>query len=344
MANLLPGQQLINGVSSYLFGSNMAQEGWADHTIRNNAQMQALIKQAGITLMRCSIVAGSSDAFIDQTAAACQAMGTAMIVILDHGNLSWNQHLVGYLGNRCNLYEFSNEPDLGGISWQSYLSFWNQHIPALRALNANAAFIGPALGVFANLQTYLVPWLQGCQSSGVLPDAISYHIYPCTGNYTASTCAPRATSFQSAAQKVDAAVSGVLGHTLPQALTEWNIDAANPVHSFALDPSFVPTWTKQALDSMAAAGIAIACQWDAGSGAGGPGINNISGADDLINVVTLQPNGNGQYGAMVDRIQYYKSGTPTPVPTPTPTPTPTVDPVRQAVIDFIAALKKEGVL
>jgi len=221
------------------------------------------------------------------------------------------------------MYEFSNEPDLGGISWQQYLGFWNAHIPVLRKINSNAAYIGPVLGVFANFDGYVVPWLAGCKASGVLPNGVSYHIYPCTGTqWTASTCMPRSTSFSSAFTHADTSIVGVLGHTLPHCLTEWNIDADAPVHSFAKDPNFVPQWTKQALDDMAKAGFAMACQWDAGGNAGG-------GDDDLINTNTFQPNSNGQYQAFAERVKFYMGGTmpiPTPVPVPTPIPTPTPTP------------------
>lgn len=340
---LLPGQTLTNGVSNYIFGSNMSQD-WAAQTSRNNTTIQQQLKSAGFTVMRCQIPAGSTDAYIAQTVQACKNMGVAMLVILHHADLTWNTHLVQQLGTACSMYEFSNEPDLGGITWQQYLAGWNQHIPALKTTLQGmkpphtAAFIGPVLGVFANLDSYFVPWLQGCKTSGVLPDAVSYHIYPCTGSYTATTCLPRATAFQSAAQKVDAAVVGVLGNPLPQCLTEWNLDAANPPQSFAKDGSYVPGWTKTALDSMVAAGIVMACQWDAAGGAG-------SGFDDLINTQTLQPNPNGQLQAMAERAQHYLSGTPSPIPTPTPTPTPEptgITPLAVSYTNMVSSVNSTG--
>lgn len=312
---MLPGAQLFNGVSSYVFGSNMSQD-WATHTVRNTPAMQALIKSAGISLMRCMIVQNSDVSVIDQTVQACQAMNTQMLVILHHSDLAWNQKLVGRLGNNCNLYEFSNEPDLASpaISPSAYAGFWNQHIPVLRSLNKNAQFIGPALGVFGSFDGYVVPWLQACKTSGVLPDGVSFHIYPCTGSqWDAPTCSTRATSFSSAYAHANTAIINVLGHPLPICLTEWGIDA-DAKHAYANDPSFVPSWTKTAIDDIAKV-YDMACLWDAGGNAGG-------GVFDLVSTQNFQPNPNGQYGAMVERIQHYLSGTPTPVPTPTPTPTP----------------------
>lgn len=325
--SLLPGQTLVNGVSNFIFGANMSTD-YTTHTVRNTPQIQALIKSAGFTIMRCSIPQGSSSSLIEETASACAAMNTAMLVILHHSDLAWNTQLVTQLGSRCNLYEFSNEPDLGGITWQEYLGFWNTHIPAMRKLNPNAKFIGPVLGVFANVDNYLTPWLQGCKTSGVMPDALSYHIYPCTGSqWTASTCSARSTSFIGAAQKIQSVCNSLNLPQLPQCLTEWNIDAESPVHSFALDPNFVPGWTKSAIDSMVEAGLAMACVWDAAGNAAG-------GSDDLINTQTFQPDSKGQYAAMADRIAHYMSGAPTPTPVPTPTPTPTPTGVNPLVLSF----------
>jgi hypothetical protein len=272
----LPGQVFINGVSNYIFGSHIGTD-YAANTIRNTPAIQAKAKEAGITLLRCSIPQGSTDAYIDQTASACAACGADMLVILTkNGDKPWNQHLVSYLGNRCKLYEFGNEPDLGGVSWQTYLSRWNQEIPGLRQINPNAAFIGPALGVFGNRESYLKPWLQGCLSSGVLPDGISFHIYPCTGQGSSSVCSTKSGNFKNDAATMNALVTGVLGHTLPLCLTEWNIDANNPPQSYTQDSAYVDAWYQQAIDAMVQGGYAICNQFSFAS-------YSANGKLDLVN-------------------------------------------------------------
>lgn len=296
MVNLLPGQFIASsGASNFLFGSNMPPD-YNTHTTRNTPQIQQQIKSAGVTVMRCAIPAGSADSYIDQTANACAAMNCAMLVILNHSDLTWNQHLITYLGNRCLMYEFANEPDLIPLTSSQYLGFWNQHIPVLRPLNKSAFFIGPVLGVFSNLQGYLVPWLQGTKTAGTVPDAISYHIYPCTGQASQSVCATKSTNFVSAHQKVTAAVTGILGFDLPHCLTEWNIDANSPVQPYVLDPTFCATWTTAALDNMVQAGFAMANQFDAGSGAA-------SGADDLVSTSSFQPQ--IQYQPFANSVKKY---------------------------------------
>lgn len=318
MANLLPGQTLTaSGASNFIFGSNIPPDYNKDRNARKTPQIQSLIKGAGITLLRCAIDANSPDAYIDQTAQACANMGCAMLVILSYrSGPAWNQHLVSYLGNRCLLYEFSNEPDIASpaIRWQDYLAAWNQQIPALRQLNPQAAFIGPALGVYANVQSYLVPWLQGCISSGVIPSGISFHNYPCTGTPDSPTCSTKSDRLGVSATKLDAVVQQVVGHSLPLCLTEWHINANPTNEPYMSDANFISTWTKQAMDGMVQAGVAMACQFDAGSGAA-------SGKLDLVSTSNFQPL--PMYGAMAERIKFYMSAGPAPTPTPDPVPTPT---------------------
>jgi hypothetical protein len=321
MASLLPGQQIITSstgvqVSSYLWGSNVPPD-YNSKNARNTAQIQALIKQAGFTLLRCAITANSSDSYIDQTAQACSNMGCAMLVILDFSKgIAWCQHLVQYLGSRCLLYEFRNEPDLGIASWSQYLSDWNSVIPVLRKLNPSAAFIGPTLGVYANVGSYLTPWLQGCVKSGVMPDGISFHNYPCTGTPDSATCSTKSDRLGVSATKLDAVVQQIVGHSLPLCLTEWHINANPSSEPYMSDAAFIAKWTKEAIDGMVAANVAMACQFDAGSGAA-------SGKLDLVSTSNFQPG--AMYGAMRERIAFYMGAgpVPTPVPTPTPTPVPT---------------------
>lgn len=284
---LLPGQKLINGYSNFLFGSNISLD-YASNNARNTPAIQAQFKAANFQVMRCAIPptdfnnTPTTNAYIDLTANACAAMGCAMLVILNHNNVPWNQHLVSYLGNRCNLYEFGNEPDLYPITGQQYLAFWNQCIPVVRSINPNAAYIGPVLGVFANLQSFCTPWLQGCLTSGNLPDGFSYHVYPCTGDPSSTHCATRSTAFSSCYTQVDTFIKGILGHGLPQCMTEWNIDANAPPQNYTQDPNFAGPWVTQALNNMAQAGFAIACHWDAAGGAAG-------GQDDLISTQSPYP-------------------------------------------------------
>lgn len=298
----LPGQQFVNGVSTYIFGTNMSQD-FATNTVRNTPVIQTQIAAGGFTVMRCNIPVSSTNAFIDQTANACNACGTQMLVILSESNATWNQSLVTYLGARCLMYEFGNEPDINGVTTAQYLAAWNSQIPALRALNSSAAFIGPALGVFSNVNSYLIPWLKGCVTSGNLPDGVSYHVYPCTASTCDQTCCtPKSGNFQTDAGTLRAAVQSVTSAPIALCLTEWNLDATNPPKAYTVANPFNTTWTEAALDSMVAGNLDLACQWDAAGNAG-------SGLDDLIS--TTSPfAAQVQYAPMVNRIAKYAPSMP----------------------------------
>jgi microsomal dipeptidase-like Zn-dependent dipeptidase len=290
----LPGQQFTNGASNYLFGSNVPPD-YTKNTIVNTPQIQQLIKQAGIMLLRVAITDKSSDAEINARAEACANCGCAMLVILPHHDLAFGSHVISLLGDRCNLYELSNEPDLNNISCSQYLSYWNEQIPVWRKINPNAAFIGPALGVFSNLQSYLIPWLKGCQASGNLPDGVSYHMYPCYHS-SRKACAAKAPDIGSAATTLRNAVISTLGFSLPICCTEWNIDPSSRPPAYTTQPSFVAPWFHAAIESMVANKLDMACQFDAGSG---------DSYRDMVSTTTYQPQ--ADYQPMVDEICKYLS-------------------------------------
>ena len=302
----LPGQTFTNGVSNYIFGSNFPPN-YTTNTIENTPQIQQLVQAAGITLLRTAITDGVSDTEINNRANACAACGCAMLVILPHNDPAFNQHVVTLLGTRCNLYELSNEPDINGITWQQYLSYWNTQIPQCRAINPKAAFIGPALGVFANVNTYLVPWLQGTKTAGTIPDAISYHVYPCY-QISQAACTPNGPNIATAGASLRNTVKSVLGYTLPICCTEWNIDPTSNPPSYTTQPSFVTPWFTAALDAMVANKLDMACQFCAGSG---------DAFRDLISTSTFQPQAG--YQPMANEItKYLGSGSPPPPPPPPP--------------------------
>lgn len=288
----LPGQTFTNGVSNFIFGQN-APPNYTTNTFENTPAIQNLVKQAGITLMRVAINDGAADSEINARAQACANAGCAMLVILPHNDLTFNQHMVTLLGNRCNLYELSNEPDLNNITWQQYLSYWNNQIPALRQINPNAAFGGPALGVFSNVSSYLVPWLNGCKTSGVLPDFVSYHEYPCY-QISQSACQPKGPNIGNDGASLRTTVTNTLGHAVPIACTEWNIDPTSNPPAYTTQSSFVQPWFQAAYQSFVTNKIDIACCFDVGMG---------DSYRDMISTSTFQPQ--ADYQPIQAAIQQY---------------------------------------
>lgn len=315
MAAYIP--TMINGVSHHLFASNMGVN-YATNTTENNQQLQALAKAAGVTLMRCAIPTGSSDSYIKQVAAACANIGCDMFVILGHQDTTYNKHVVSTLGTFCNLYEVSNEPDLNGISVPQYLTLWNQTYTDVHALNPNAALIGPVLGVWGHVQDYLMPFLQGCKASGNIPDVLSVHNYPCTGQPDQTACLNLAASIGAMAQELNTISTSIVGQPIYVGVTEWGPDASLHVQPYTTTPAFNQAWIPQVFASLVQNRVVIACHFDFAGG-------DAYGGDDMANTNTLQPN--ASYGPFAAAVKFYVGGTTPMPPTPTPIPIPIPAPV-----------------
>lgn len=267
---MLPGQvNTKGGVSNLLFGTNIANYAISQF----NSAEQAKLKQVGVTVLRIPLtdVSGNtlSDAQLTAMIAGCKAAGAVMLAILTRKNQTYNEHAVQFLGNNCLLYEYSNEPDLNSVTVTQYIALWNAAIPALRKINPKAAFIGPVLGVVANFNSYIVPFLQAAKKAGTLPDAVSFHDYPCTSHPTQAVCQTKTGNIGADATKLQALIKQTIGQTLPIAITEWNVDASASLVAYAKDAAFVTPWCVAALEGMASAGVAIACQFETNSSAYG---------------------------------------------------------------------------
>ena len=293
----LPGQQLWkNNTSSLLFGTNDTYE-FSNKNIQTESSIQQAIRAAGFTLIRSFFPDKASDAEIEKRIETIEQSGAhCLAVITNIFNTAFDEHLVQYLGQRCNLYEFGNESDYHGIPINSYLQQWNASIPKLRAINPQAKFIGPVTHDQGGVNEYMQAFLEGVRQSRVLPDAVSFHWYPCYQN-TEQACLNDASSVGEAVQYVSSLVVGTLGKELPIGVTEWNYDPGNPPPAYGDDAVFIQQFTKTALQAMAQTGAAFACQFDAASFAG-------YGRLDMFNVSNAQPK--PQYYAIKDLIQQYR--------------------------------------
>ncbi|HEY7124765.1 MAG TPA: hypothetical protein VH540_12490 [Ktedonobacterales bacterium] len=295
---LLPGQERWkDGVSSFLFGTNDTQE-WSEDNIETNPAVQQALKAAHFTLLRTFFFAHSladghatTDAELEQRIATVEKSGMVCLgVLFDITNVPFIEHVVRLLGPRCNLYEFGNEPDLGDgaghdqYSLQTYLKQWNTVIPQLRSINPQAKFIGPATytpqGNFCHYRDdgsnscYLQDFLMGVKASGVLPDAVSFHDYPCYQE-TEASCLAKASSYAEATAQVKDWVNSILGKNLPVGITEWNYDPGVPPPNYGDD--FMTRFSTDALHAMIQAKLDFAAQFDALSYSG-------YGAQDLFDL------------------------------------------------------------
>ena len=297
LVRALPGVQIWKqGISSYVFGTNDTYE-WSTHNIETQPAIQQAIRDAGFTLMRTFFPDKASDTEIDQRISTIENSGAQCLgVITNIFNVTFDEQLVRYLGNRCELYEFGNESDLNGISIQDYLRQWNSVIPSLRQINAAAKFIGPVNHNDVGNSNYLQNFLMGVKASGVLPDAVSFHWYPCWQE-TEASCLSKASSYGTVAQGVESQVASILGKVLPVGISEWNYDPSNPPPAYGDDPAFITQFSTTALRSMIAAGVAFACQFDAASYSG-------YGRLDMFDVANNSPK--AQYYAIKDLIASYR--------------------------------------
>lgn len=305
---LLPGQQIWkDNVSSFLFGTNDTQE-WSTNNIETSPTIQQALKAAHFTLMRTFFFDKSladnhatTDAEIEQRLKTVENSGmTCLGVLYSIFNAQFDTHVVSYAGSRCNLYEFGNESDYNGIPIDTYLKQWNTLIPQLRKINPKAKFIGPVAYSPEGNHGFMQAFLDGVKASGILPDAISFHWYPCW-NDTRESCMAKASSYVQAVGEVRSMVRSTLGKDLPVGVTEWNYDPGNPPPAYGDDASFITQFTTTALHSMAQAGTAFACQFDAASYGG-------YGRLDMFNVTTNQPK--PQYYTVKALIQHYQTGQP----------------------------------
>ncbi len=296
---LLPGQQRWKqGVSSYLFGTNDTYE-YSFQNIETQPAIQIALRRAGFTLMRSFFADGASDAAIEQNMHTIENSGAHCLgVITNIFDVPFDEHLVRYLGHRCLMYEFGNESDFNHIPIEVYLRQWNTLIPVLRRINPGAEFIGPVTYNPQGVHNYMRAFLEGVKTSGVLPDAVSFHWYPCYWD-PEPKCLAKAGSAGQAAQGVQDMVQSILGKNLPVGISEWNFDAALPPPAYGDNAAFITRFSDEALQSMAAAHVAFACQFDAASYSG-------YGRLDMFQVATARPK--PQFYAIRDLIQRYRTG------------------------------------
>jgi len=301
---VLTGQQVWKqGVSSFLFGANDTQE-WSVNNVETSPAIQAALKDAHFTLMRTfffdkSLADGHSttDAEIEQRLKTVENSGMTCLGVLHNiFNVEFDKHVVTYAGSRCQLYEFGNEADYNGISVEAYLKQWNSTIPLLRKIDPNAKFIGPVTYNDQGNKGFMQAFLEGVKASGIIPDALSFHYYPCYQD-TRDSCLNKAGSFSQVAGGVQALVREILGKDIPVGITEWNYDPGNPPPAYGDDPSFMSKFTTDALNSMVEAGVAFACQFDVASYSG-------YGRLDMFNIDNNQPK--PQYYAIKDLIHLYR--------------------------------------
>jgi len=350
----LPGQQTWNnGVSSYIFGANDSGE-WGTPNLeftdsqtapgRANTVVQNMVKKSGFSLLRKFIPhhdfayntsVETSDAQLQAISNTFTSTNTQCFITFPDVSLSatskqgsdkytdlqFAQHVVtlfdgthpGYI--KCNMFEISNEPDINGIDTSQYLSVWNTYVSSLKAIQPNAKFIGPVVAGYN--PDYIVTFLQGVVNNHyVLPDAISWHYYPCGWGTEAAwtTClsdmsgSTPDTYFNNIVHEttdIRAKIQGILGYQLPIGISEWSVDPNGSMQD--TEPQMSQFVTK-ALNDMVTGKLDFSNIYDLQSFA------CWSGCDMITNTNTPKP----VYNAFVSVLSTY---IPTATPSVSPVPT-----------------------
>jgi hypothetical protein len=318
----LPGEQTwATGVSSYIFGTNDGID-FSSPNVETLPSVQSYLKRGGLTLMRTWAYDNFSDASILQRVTALHNAGMQCMMMLGTpSDLAWMKHIVSMLGSSCNIYEFGNEPDnsINGTNIAQMVTQWNASIPALRAINPEAVFGGPAVqyptsadGTNGSYPSDIAYFLAKTAASGVRADFISYHHYPCFEYTSESQCITDTPGTLTAGY--DAVIGWekqYYGTAIPTGISEYNFDpGSSTLGAFAGDSSFMYKWTNTALRTFVRDGFAFANQFTS---------LNYSGYGALDMFSDSSPYGpKAQAWAIVNQVE--ENGGPTTMHVPNPLP------------------------
>jgi hypothetical protein len=289
--SLLPGQQIWkNGVSSYLFGTNNTNN-WSSNNIETNTIAQQYLRDAHIPLIRTWFFSPygvystlATDAETDKRLQVDEAIGAQCLGVLqdtDPQSAQYYRHLVQYVGNRCLIYEFGNEPGSNGAPGiEHYIQYWNALIPQLRKINPNAKFGGPVSDI-SDIQTFL----SATKQSGVLPDFLSFHNY----NHDPTAYGQKVTQAKRLAKSI-------LGYELPVGITEFNVDCCNSFN--ADDAAFETRYFTAAYNGLIAAHADFATVFDSLNHGGNSELDMFDASTQPRGVYTVIKNMIAQYSTV----------------------------------------------
>jgi hypothetical protein len=317
--DLLPGDELWNGqVPSFIFGVNNAPN-YGSPNVDNTPSVQNYLKESGMTLMRIWISANNDHGYYDipwqQKIDTAEKTGmTCMATLLDYDNIEWMKEVVRTYGDRCNLYLISNEPDVAGEPFSSYISAWNAAVPQLRAINPNAKFGGP---VAAQADwPYVEQFIQATgKTGGVMPDFIDYHYYPCWNATNQQECLTWSVqNLKNGIERTRNLEMQHYGRVLPTGISEYNYDSSlnfGSPNTWWRDPQFMFNWQKTVLQAMIDNKVSYASLYNSMNFTG-------YGAYDIFtNSPPHSPT--GQFWGMVDSIKKNGGSSTLIVPNPLPT-------------------------
>ncbi len=294
---LLPGETLWKGVPSMLWGTNDTQNWDPQNNLITEPAIQQETKADHLALIRTWLFQidlatnqPETDAYQQSKVQAALNTGARLLCELPTENtMAYDEHMVTLFAGQCSYYEFMNEPDNEHVPIATYISEWASEIPRLRAIDPHALFGGLAATTppynectySATTPTvcYMQKVLQGMAQSGVLPDFVTFHWYPCWQD-SADSCMKKAESYADQVTMVRGWLTqyfGAAGARIPIGVTEWNADPSAPMPAYTKDACWLEQYSVIALKSMARAGASFAAQLDLANSGG-------YGTDDMVDV------------------------------------------------------------
>ena len=295
----LPGETFWpNGVSNLIFGTNDTGE-WGTPNVEfanvesapgaPNRSVQHQLKRAGFQLERAFVrhndfatdkeMTDAEIAARANTAANIGAPCMMVLVSIDPStrpgagqtmtDLQFAEHVVTLTDGKhpgiasCRMFEIGNEPDcrVGPFSNGAYASTWARFVDALRAIRPDAKYIGP---VSCQGVTGMLEFLRQIVTNHYpIPDAISWHWYPC-GNGWAKCPLSVVNQIVSDAQTVRSYLRQTIGHQLPIGISEWSADPSDTNNMAYTEPQ-MSNFVTATLNAMVQAKLDFAAEFDAQS-------------------------------------------------------------------------------
>ncbi len=310
-----PAPAQVANVSPLLFGSNL-DFSTDKQRAQPSTQVTNALENMHLQIIRISFAENPSQADIKNMALYVQSLKAVPLVPL-HGPLYLHaqadntlvvQVMNQVFGNATVYYEYGDEEDVVGVTADQYTAAWNANIPPLKRLAPNGHFIGPV--TYHYDQDYLRSFLR---SAHPLPNEISWHEFTCDGTWSKQQCMDGINAWNQHIASARTLMKSMLQTTLPIMITEWNY-AANAQNNDGKesDSSFISTWTKSAMQTLASNQVFASMQYS-GTKSSTPTINS----NDQIMI---------QGQIMRSLYEQYFSKTVPPASSSTPTPTPTSNP------------------
>lgn len=234
------------------YGVNLSMYDTQDSVV-NDTSVQAILRDAGMPIIRMPFRYSLSDEYELRAMRAVRAMNALPVLILhgptDPNMLADDFHLltlaISVFHQETVYIEFSNEPELAGVSAKVYAAAWNSVIPCLKSIAPTYKFVGPA-NAFYNPE-YLASFVR---LASPRPDFISWHEYACANSDTDSACLSYVGRWTEHITGMNNAVTSAIGKTIPIMITEWNLDdRPDPRYQ---QSAFIQQWTSEALATLAA--------------------------------------------------------------------------------------------